>query len=93
MVTQNDKSIINNGRIWHSLYRLMSLYDGTEFDRSLLQFKHSIPFILSNYFFYPPGDTTTKKMMKSYNHFTMYYRAKMNLIQGMKNKGTNIDLK
>jgi len=39
----------------------MSLYDGTEFNRSLLQFKHSIPFILSNYFFYPPGDTTTQK--------------------------------
>jgi hypothetical protein len=38
----------------------MSLYNGAEFNRSLLQFKHSIPFILSNYIFYPPGNTRTK---------------------------------
>lgn len=41
----------------------MSLYNGTEFNRPLLQFKHSIPFILRNYFFYPPGNTT--KITKS----------------------------
>ena len=55
------KIIFNNCRIYHSLYRLMSLYNGTELNRSLLQLKHSIPFILSNYIFYPPGNTKTKK--------------------------------
>lgn len=53
----------------------MSLYNGTEFNRSLLQFKHSIPFILCNYFLNPP-DNQKKRMMKSYNHSTNDSRHK-----------------
>jgi hypothetical protein len=60
----------------------MSLYNGTEFYRSLLQFKNGIPFILHNYFFYPPDNTNKKndEAAQPYKHTRNYLKILLDKI-------------